>query len=76
MNEKQEIRAKALEISALIIGKTGWPHEGSAVISGGQRVQERNPRPFDEIFMPYHSIALLIERDICEATGDKTSASG
>jgi hypothetical protein len=75
MNTEQEIRAKALEIAALILGKTSWPHEGSAAISGGQRGQAHNPKPFNEIFTPYRHLADLIATDICEAAGGKTPAS-
>jgi hypothetical protein len=75
MDKEQEIRAKALEIAARIIGKTNWPHAGSAVINGGQMIKERDSKSFDEIFTPYRSLALLIERDISATTGDKTPAS-
>jgi hypothetical protein len=67
MNQEQENqwrRAKALEIAALILGKAEWPHEGSAMISGRQRVSARDPKPYDEIFTPYRSLADLIAKDI------------
>jgi hypothetical protein len=38
-------------------------------------VPAHDPKPFDEVFTPYRSLADLIERDIGEAKGGKTPAS-
>jgi hypothetical protein len=38
-------------------------------------VKAKDPQSFDEIFTPYRSLALLIERDIHGAKGGETPSS-
>jgi hypothetical protein len=65
----QELRAKALEVAALILGPTDTrPHPHVATIAARGSDKTLTARvsgaPLDEMFTVYHELANLVEQDI------------